>query len=87
MRMARRNWSMQDARNRFSELVGAARRTPQTVTKHGKPAVVVMDVTEYERLSRLERAQMPSFADVLLAMPQDNGEFPHSTIRMRDFAL
>jgi len=30
--MASRNWSVQDARNRFSEVVEAARRAPQTVT-------------------------------------------------------
>ena len=47
--MARRNWSVQDAKNRFSEVVEAARREPQTVTKHGKPAVVVVAVDEYER--------------------------------------
>ena len=34
-------WSVQDASNRFSALVEAARREPQTVTKHGKPAVYV----------------------------------------------
>ena len=39
---------------------------------------------EYERLRRLERAQAPSFADVLLAMPQDNGEFPRITVCLRD---
>jgi prevent-host-death family protein len=82
--MAHRNWSVQDAKNRFSEFVEAARRTPQTVTKHGKPAVVVIDVMEYERLRRLERAHAPSFAELLLAMPQDDGEFPRSTVRMRD---
>ncbi|HTC99929.1 MAG TPA: type II toxin-antitoxin system Phd/YefM family antitoxin [Bradyrhizobium sp.] len=82
--MAKRDWSVQDAKNRFSEVVEAARRAPQTVTKHGKPAVVVVDVTEYERLQRLERAQAPSFADVLLTMPQDNGEFPRGKVRMRD---
>jgi prevent-host-death family protein len=82
--MTRRNWSVQDAKNRFSEVVEAARRTPQTVTKHGKPAVVVVDVVEYERLRRLERAKAPSFADVILAMPQDNGEFPRTDVRMRD---
>jgi antitoxin Phd len=65
---------VQDTKNRFSDVVAAARRTPQTVTKHGKPAVVVMEVVEYERLWRLERARPPSFADVLLAMPQDDGE-------------
>ena len=82
--MAHRNWSVQDAKNRFSEVVEAARRTPQTVTKHGRPAVVVMDVLEYERLQRLERAQAPSFADVLLAIPQDDGEFHRSKVKMRD---
>jgi antitoxin Phd len=82
--MALGSWSVQDAKNRFSEVVEAARRTPQTVTKHGKPAVVVVDVVEYERLRRLERSQAPSFADVLLAMPRDDGEFPRGNVRMRD---
>lgn len=82
--MVQRSWSMQDAKNNFSKLVEAARRAPQTVTKHGKPAVVVVDVTEYERLQQLERANAPSFVDVLLSMPQDDGEFPRAKVRMRD---
>jgi antitoxin Phd len=85
--MVQRSWSVQDAKNRFSEVVEAARRAPQTVTKHGKPAVVVVDVMEYERLRRLERPQAPSFSDVLLAMPQDDGEFPRGNVRMRDLDL
>ena len=85
--MARRNWSVQDAKNRFSEVVEAARRVPQTVTKHGKPAVVVVDVAEYERLRRVDRAQAPSFAELLLAMPQDGGEFPRLKARPRDVGL
>ena len=85
--MTQRRWSVQDAKNRFSEVVEAARRTPQTVTKHGKPAVVVVDVVEYDRLRRLERASAPSFADVLLAMPQDDGKFPRRNVRMRDIEL
>jgi antitoxin Phd len=85
--MARRIWSVQDAKNRFSEVVEAARSAPQTVTKHGKPAVVLVDVVEYERLQRLERARAPSFADLLLAMPQDDGEFPRRKVRMRDIEL
>jgi antitoxin Phd len=85
--MARRNWSVQDAKNRFSEVVEAARRMPQTVTKHGKPAVVVVDVEEYDRLRQLERAEAPSFTDLLLAMPQDDGEFPRRSVRMRDLDL
>ena len=85
--MAQRSWSVQDAKNRFSELVEAARRVPQTVTKHGKPAVVVVNVVEYERLRQLERAKAPSFVEVILAMPQDDGEFPRRIVRMRDLDL
>jgi len=85
--MAQRSWSVQDAKNRFSEVVEAARRKPQMVTKHGKPAVVVVDVAEYERLRRLERARAPSFADVLLAIPQDNGEFPRLNVRPGELDL
>jgi antitoxin Phd len=82
--MPQRSWSVQDAKNRFSEVVEAARRLPQTVTKHGKPAVVIMDVVEYERLRHFERAQAPSFVDVLLAMPRDDDDFPRRNVRMRD---
>jgi prevent-host-death family protein len=85
--MAQRSWSVQDAKNRFSEVVEAARRAPQTVTKHGRPAVVVVDVVEYDRLRRLERAKAPSFADVILAMPQDGGEFSRRNVRTRDLDL
>jgi prevent-host-death family protein len=83
-RKARRPWSVQDAKNRFSEVVSAARRRPQTVTKHGKPAVVVVDATEYERLRHLERSAAPSFSELLLAMPQDDGAFPRQKVRPRD---
>jgi antitoxin Phd len=85
--LAERSWSVQDAKNRFSEVVKAAQRTPQTVTKHGKPAVVVVDVAEYERLRRLERAHAPSFIDMLLSIPQDDGEFPRVDVQMRDLDL
>src|SRR5271168_4922810 len=71
--MAHRSWSVQDAENRFSEVIDAATREPQTVTEHGKPAVVVMAAEEYERLHRLEILNAPSFPDHLLAMPTDDG--------------
>jgi prevent-host-death family protein len=78
---------VQDAKNRLSEVVEAARLEPQTVTKHGRPAVVVVDVVEYERLRLLERSNAPSFGDVLLSMPQDDGEYPRDKVRMRDVEL
>ena len=50
-----KTWSLEDAKNRFSAVVEAARRgEPQTVTKRGKPAVVVVSIDEYQRLRRNE---------------------------------
>jgi prevent-host-death family protein len=63
-------WSVQDAKNRFSEVVEAAREKPQTVTKHGKRAVVVMAADEYERLKKLERQKAITFKEHLLNMPK-----------------
>ncbi|MXY24006.1 MAG: type II toxin-antitoxin system Phd/YefM family antitoxin [Acidobacteria bacterium] len=69
-------WSLQDAKNRFSAVVKAARSgEPQRVTRRGKPAVVVLAVEEYERLRHLERAKAPTLAELLLAIPRDGGEF------------
>ena len=80
----RQTWSVQDAKNRFSEVVEAARRKPQTVTKHGKPAVVVVAADEYERLRSLEHLKAPTFAELLLAMPTGDDEFERLEGRMRN---
>ena len=85
--MARSTWSVQDAKNRFSEVVEAARRAPQTVTKHGKPAVVVVAAAEYERLRQIQHLTVPAFADHLLAMPADEGTFGRIGGRLRDVKL
>jgi antitoxin Phd len=78
-------WSLQDAKNSFSAVVDAAvKGTPQTVTKHGKPAVVVLSVVDYQRLARRPAAKKPSFIDHLLAMPNDDGEFERAAIAPRD---
>lgn len=69
-RMKNPSWSVQDAKDQFSKVVEAARRAPQTVTKHGKPAVVVVAAEEYERLSALKRLKAPGMAELLLAIPQ-----------------
>jgi antitoxin Phd len=82
--MTRSTWSVQDAKNRFSEVVEAARRRPQTVTKHGKPAVVVVAADEYERLRMLQRLKAPTFAQMLLAMPQCDVEFERLDATPRD---
>jgi prevent-host-death family protein len=82
--MAETSWSLQDAKNRFSAVVAAAKREPQTVTKHGKPAVVVVDAAECARLRRLEVLHAPSFVEHLLSMPKDDGEFERIDVELRD---
>lgn len=68
-------WRLQDARNRFSAVVDAALTgEPQLVTRRGKPAVVVLAVTEYERLRTKEPDDTPTFAEHLLAIPK-GGDF------------
>jgi prevent-host-death family protein len=44
-------WQLQEAKQQFSRLVERARTDgPQTVTRHGREVVVVLDAAEYERL-------------------------------------
>jgi antitoxin Phd len=70
------SWTLQDAKNRFSAVVEAARRgRPQLVTKRGAPAVVVIAAEHYARLRSFEQAAQPSFVDHLLAMPRDDERF------------
>ncbi len=79
-------WPLQDAKNRFSAVVEAALAgRPQRVTRRGKPAVVVLADAEYERLRLAEKAKAPTFAELLLAMPQDGGEFERLPLKPRDF--
>jgi prevent-host-death family protein len=45
------DWQLQDAKNRFSEVVKRAREDgPQTVTVHSQRAVVVVSALEYDAL-------------------------------------
>lgn len=46
------SWKLEDAKNRFSEVVRrAASEGPQLVTRHGREAAVVLGVEEYRRLT------------------------------------
>jgi prevent-host-death family protein len=82
--MARTIWSLRRAQTRFNRVTAAARRAPQTVTVHGKPRVVVVDASEFARLQRLATAAIPSFAELLLAIPKGDGEFERIEFTPRD---
>jgi antitoxin Phd len=64
-----KEWQLQEAKARFSEVFRLAReRGPQRVTKHGRTAVVVLPVEEYERLSA-SRALQGSLARFFAESP------------------
>ena len=81
-------WPLEDAKNKFSAVVDAALAgEPQRVTRRGQPAVVVLSVEEYERLCRLEMASAPSLGELLLEIPQDDGEFERLQLEPRTLDL
>ncbi len=48
-----KKWQLQEAKNRFSEVVRkASEEGPQTVTKHGKDSVVVLSSEDYQKLEQ-----------------------------------
>lgn len=64
--MGMRTWQVHEAKARFSELLrDAANAGPQLVTKHGRPAVVVVSAKEYGRTE----VSQPSLLDVVQASP------------------
>lgn len=59
-------WQVQEAKQRFSEVLRAVERDgPQTITRHGAEVAVVIDIAEYRRLT----GRTKSFVDHLLSMP------------------
>lgn len=75
MKLAR--WQLQEAKNKFSEVVRkATEEGPQTVTKHGKDSVVVLSVEDYKKIeqpktSLVEFLQHSPLASVKLDLKRD----------------
>src|SRR4051794_2715958 len=69
-----KEWQLQDAKARFSEVFRLAREIgPQRVTKHGREAVVVLPAEEYARLTEFH-TPVGSLAEFFAASPlRDSG--------------
>jgi antitoxin Phd len=66
---ARKEWQLQEAKARFSEVFRLARESgPQRVTKHGREAVVVLPAEEYERLTE-RKERKGNLAEFFAASP------------------
>jgi prevent-host-death family protein len=58
-------WPVAEAKARFSEVIDQARGAPQTITRNGKRAAIVVSVEEWDR----RNARSGTLADFLAASP------------------
>lgn len=66
-----RHWQIQEAKQRFSEVIRAVGRDgPQIITRHGDEVAVIVDIAEYHRLTRPAR----DVRQVLLGPPKLGGD-------------
>jgi prevent-host-death family protein len=75
-------WQVQDAKQRFSELLRTVRAEgPQIVTRHGEEIAVVIDIADYRHM----RGDIPEFKDYLRSGPGfDDLDLTRATERPRD---
>jgi antitoxin Phd len=77
-------WALQDAKARLSELVDkTASDGPQTITRRGEPAAVVLSPAEYDSL---RKRATPTLKDMLLSddYPRFDLELPpRAAFRLR----
>ena len=74
-------WQLQEAKAKFSELVQRATvEGPQTVTRRGKPAVVVVAADEFERM----RERTPTLKELLLECPLEGVDLERPRDHGRD---
>jgi len=63
------HWQIQDAKQRFSEMIRAvASEGPQVITRHGEDVAVVVDIGEYRRLTQ----PSVNLAGILLGGPKSD---------------
>ena len=84
--MIENHWQLQDAKNKFSKLVDNAQHNgPQIVTKHGKDAVVVLSIDEYQKLTKPRTNLVKFFQTSPLA--KEDIDLSRSTEAPRDIEL
>ncbi len=73
-------WQLQEAKNRFSEVVEEAiSHGPQVITRRGVEAVIILSYTEYRRMLGAQKKLSEFFSDSPLAgididLKRDTGE-------------
>ncbi|MBX9932538.1 MAG: type II toxin-antitoxin system Phd/YefM family antitoxin [Methylobacterium sp.] len=71
------NWTVAEAKAKFSQVVENARTTgPQTITRNGRRAVVVVSVEEWDRKVR----RQGNLAELLAASPLTGSDLDLSRV-------
>ena len=65
-----KNWTVAKAKAKLSEVIERAQSTPQTITRNGKPSVVVVSAEEWQR----KVTRKGTLAEFLLASPLRGAE-------------
>ena len=74
-------WQLQEAKAKFSELFQKALdEGPQTVTRHGKDAIVMLSAEAYRKLQEGK----PSLKEILMSGPEGELELPPRTVQERE---
>jgi prevent-host-death family protein len=68
-----RSMSALQAKNKFGQLIETAQREPVTITKQGRPTVVVMSVEDYERRRAIAKKQLLDTLDKAQAYAKSKG--------------
>lgn len=78
-------WTVADAKARLSEVIERAQGEPQTITRNGKPSVVVVSIEEWAR----KTTRKGTLAAFLLNSPLRGAELDLERLRdePRDLAL
>lgn len=64
MKIGQKTWQLQEAKNKFSQVVELAEHTgPQFVTKHGRESVVVLSAKAYRKLLKPRNTLIEFFRD------------------------
>ena len=73
-------WTVASAKAHLSEVIARAQSEPQTITRNGRPSVVIVSVDEWQRKSN----RQGSFAAFLMGSPLAGAEDLHLPERDQD---
>ena len=60
-------WQLQEAKNKFSQVVQYAKKEPQIITLYGKEAVAIIPIEDYRKI--YQQKTKPSLFDLMQNSP------------------